>query len=218
MPAGRSISFPRRPRRNWNDSAISSQMIPPSASHSTGSSSARTTSEPACGDTGNGGSARPDAAAARRVRTHARVIGVHARPEWAEPASFTLEGEPIRVVPCRSALEVRVELVERDDPAEWLVLLTDRDERDLGRTCSTGSQDDRLESIDSWSAVAASFEARGVDAALRRTPDLAGALLDHRPPAGYPPVAGSDTRSRHSVDGVRRACARSSRDSIAIRK
>ena len=86
---------------------------------------------------------------------------------------------------------MRVELVERDDPAEWLVLLTDRDERDLGRDVLDRLARRRLESIDSWSAVAASFEARGVDAALRRTPDLAGALLDHRPPAGYPPVSGS---------------------------
>ena len=119
-----------------------------------------------------------------------RVIGVQARPEWSEPASFSLEGETIRVVPCRSALEVRVELVERSDPGEWLMLLTDRDSRDLGIRIGRLARR-RLESIDAWSAVAGSFEARGVDAALRRTPDLAGALLDHRPPAGYPPVSGS---------------------------
>lgn len=120
-----------------------------------------------------------------------RVIGVQARTDWIGPASFAVDGESVRVVPCRSALEVRSQLAERDDPAEWLVLLTDRDERDLGRDVLVRLARRRLEPIDAWSAVAGSFGALGVETSLRRIPDLAGALLEHRPPTGYAPIVGT---------------------------
>lgn len=135
------------------------------------------------------------------VRTHrqradpdvetCRVIGVQARPEWQGPQSFPVEGETVRVAPCRSVLEVRVELADRADPDEWLVLVTDRDERDLGLDVMARLARRRLQSIDTWTAVAAAFNARTVDPAVRRTPDLASALLEHRPPSGYPPVVGT---------------------------
>lgn len=119
-----------------------------------------------------------------------RVIGVRARPAWAEPP-FSLEGDPVRIVGCASSLAVRAELAERDDPTEWLVILTDRDERDLGADVLGRLVRRRLHTLDPWNAVAASFGATGFDPSLRKLPELADALLEHRPASGYARTSGA---------------------------
>jgi PglZ domain len=119
-----------------------------------------------------------------------RVIGVRAQPTW-EAGPLTVDGESVRVVGCTSALAVRAELAERGDPAEWLVILTDRDERDLGVDVVGRLERRRLHTLEPWMAVAASFGAQVVDPALRAVPELATALLEHRPPSGYSPTAGA---------------------------
>ena len=58
-----------------------------------------------------------------------RVIGIRAQPTW-EVGPLTIDGESVRVVGCTSALAVRAVLAEGGDPDEWLVILTDRDERE----------------------------------------------------------------------------------------
>ena len=116
-----------------------------------------------------------------------RVIGVQARPEWAGPSSFPVEGRPSgSPVPIRA--RGRAELSDRSDPDEWLVLLTDRDPRDLGIDVMARLARRRLQSIDAWTAVAASFDARTVT----------------------PPCAGHPTsRARSSNTVLRRAIRRS---------
>ncbi len=119
-----------------------------------------------------------------------RVVGVRAQPTW-EAGPLTVDGESIRVVGCASALAVRAELAERDDPSEWLVILTDRDPRDLGVDVMSRLTRHRLHTLDAWLAVCVLFGARELDPALRAVPELAVALLEHRPPSGYPPTAGA---------------------------
>ena len=119
-----------------------------------------------------------------------RVVGVRAKPSW-EGGPLTVDGESVRVVACASALAVRAELAERDDPSEWLVILTDRDPRDLGVDVMSRLARHRLHTLDAWLAVCVSFGARELDPALRAIPELAVALLEHRPPSGYPPTAGA---------------------------
>jgi hypothetical protein len=119
-----------------------------------------------------------------------RVIGVRAQPTWTA-GPLTVDGELVRVVGCGSTLAVRAELVEQGDLSEWLVILTDRDVRDLGVDVVGRLARRRLHTLEPWMAVAASFSAQGVDPALRTVPELAAALLEHRPPAGYPPTAGA---------------------------
>ena len=69
---------------------------------------------------------------ARRKNYSSGVLGVRARPEWpgARGRSRT-PSVPVRVVPCVSALAVREALLERAD-GQWLVVLTDRADDDLG--------------------------------------------------------------------------------------
>jgi len=118
-----------------------------------------------------------------------RVVGVRAQPTW-EAGPLTVDGESVRVVGCASALAVRAELAERDDPSEWLVILTDREPRDLGVDVMSRLTRHRLQTLDAWLAVCVSFGARELDPALRSVPDLAAALLEHRPSSGYTPTAG----------------------------
>ena len=119
-----------------------------------------------------------------------RVIGVRAQPVW-ESGPLLVDGEPVRVVGCASALAVRAELAERDDPSEWLVILTDRGARDLGVDVLGRLARRRLHTLEPWMAVAASFNAQGIDPALRAVPELAAALLEHRPQSGYSPTPGT---------------------------
>ena len=119
-----------------------------------------------------------------------RVLAIHARPEWSVSEPVTVDGDQVQVMPCPSPLAVRAAIAERDDLEEWLVLLTEHDEHELGVEVVARLARRRIESIDAWAAVAAAFGARAVDPALRETPELASALLDGAPPSGYPPVPG----------------------------
>jgi hypothetical protein len=120
-----------------------------------------------------------------------RVLAVRARPSWTEAGELVVGGETVRVVACPSALGVRAALIERDDPEEWVVVLTDRDERDLGAEVVARLARGRIVTLDAWEAVAAAFGARAVDPALRTIPELAAALLEAAPLAGYPPAPGA---------------------------
>ena len=68
---------------------------------------------------------------ARRKNYPSGVLGVRARPEWPGPPEFTHADVPVRVVPCVSALAVREALLGRA-AGQWLVVLTDRPDDDLG--------------------------------------------------------------------------------------
>ena len=68
---------------------------------------------------------------ARRKDFRSGVLGVRARPEWTGTPTFTHTDVPVRVVPCVSALAVREALLDRVRD-QWLVVLTDRPDDDLG--------------------------------------------------------------------------------------
>ena len=68
---------------------------------------------------------------ASRRKYSSGVLGVRARPEWAGPATFTHGDATVRIVPCVSALAVREAIASRTR-GQWLVVLTDRPDEDLG--------------------------------------------------------------------------------------
>ncbi|NNG21073.1 BREX-2 system phosphatase PglZ [Naumannella sp. ID2617S] len=98
-----------------------------------------------------------------------RVIGVLARPEpsLAQEFTHTVAGRrtQVRVVPCVSALAARQALIERD-PESWLVLVTDRNEADLGAGVLAHLIGNRLRLVDPWVGVRGLFGAAGVDRSL----------------------------------------------------
>ena len=129
------------------------------------------------------------------------VLGVRARPEWAGAPEFRHDDVPVRIVPCVSALAVREALTERI-PDQWLVVLTDRPEEDLGTGVLSHLVWHRLRTPDPWDAVRHRFAATGIDPVLIASAgdrEIATGLLAAAPPAGWPPGPGRGTHPRPCV-------------------
>jgi hypothetical protein len=144
---------------------------------------------------------------AREKNYRAGVLGVQARREWTGPTTFEHAGVPVRVVACESALAVREALLDRD-PAGWLVVLTDRDESDLGHGLLGRLVWQRLRRPDPWDAVRHRFAASGLDPALttgRQHRDLATGLLAAAPPDGWPPAPGGVLTRDHALAAAARS-------------
>lgn len=153
---------------------------------------------------------------ARRKRYSHGVLGVRAQPRWDGPDTFIHEDVPVRVVPCVSALAVREALLDRD-PAGWLVLLTDRDDADLGAGVLAHLVGHRVRTPDPWQAVAVRFASSGIDARLvsgsalgsistrgsvSTQRDLATGLLAVTPVGGWPPAPGGVLTRDHAFGAV----------------
>jgi hypothetical protein len=125
------------------------------------------------------------------------ILGVRARPEWTTAPEFNHGATLVRVVPCRSALAVWEAITTRD-PSQWLVVITDREDEDLGAGIRAHLIGNRLRTPDPWDAVRHRFAATGLDPALTSTPghrEIAVGLLAAAPPDGWPPApAGVITR------------------------
>lgn len=143
---------------------------------------------------------------ARRKNYRDGVLGVRTRPEWPGSTTFLHEDTPVTVVPCVSTLAVREALLERRR-GEWLVILTDRDEADLGAGVLSHLVHHRLRTPDPWEAVRHRFAATGIDPALTgvaRHRDLATGLLAAAPAGGWPPAPGGVLTVDHALASVAR--------------
>jgi hypothetical protein len=118
----------------------------------------------------------------------ARVIGVHAPGPWTGPASVHVDGEEVEVAFCPSTLALRERLASRAQDGPRLVVVTDREEAELGGDVLARLARRRLYRIDCWRVVMDIFHARELDPRLRRERWLAEALLEEIPADGYPPV------------------------------
>ena len=141
---------------------------------------------------------------ARRKNYASGVLGVRARPEWPGSSTFTHESVPVRVVPCVSALAVREALLDRER-GQWLVVLTDRADDDLGAGVLSHLVWNRLRTPDPWDAVRLRFAANGVEPALTTTAEdreIATGLLMAAPLAGWPPAPGAVLTRDHALGAV----------------
>jgi len=141
---------------------------------------------------------------ARRKDYASGVLGVRARPEWPGAPVFSHGDVPVRVVPCVSALAVREALLERVH-GQWLVVLTDRPDDDLGAGVLSHLVWHRLRTPDPWDAVRLRFAATGVEPALTAAAedrDIAIGLLMASPPAGWPPAPGGVLTRDHALGAV----------------
>ncbi|WP_018638826.1 BREX-2 system phosphatase PglZ [Parafrankia elaeagni] len=121
----------------------------------------------------------------------ARILLVRAQPEWPGPGELLVGGRTVRVVACVSPLGVLEEVARwgrEPVPEGWLVLLTDADEETLGDTVLAQVHRQRVDVIEPWAAVAEDFGAAQLDPRLRTHAYrwMAKALLEARPPAGWP--------------------------------
>lgn len=141
---------------------------------------------------------------AKRKNYRSGVLGVRTRPEWTGSSTFVHDDVPVSVVPCVSSLAVREALLERS-PGEWLVVLTDRSDSDLGAGVLSHFAHHRLRTPDPWEAVRHRFAATGIDPALTRVPshrELAAGLLAAAPAGGWPPAPGGVLTIDHALGAV----------------
>ncbi|MCA2249968.1 BREX-2 system phosphatase PglZ [Mycobacterium intracellulare] len=128
--------------------------------------------------------------ASREGKQKSGVLGIRARPTWSGPPEFAYADFKVRVVPCASALAVRDALRSRKD-GTWLVVLTDRDESDLGVGITSHLYGGVLRNPDPWDAVRDQFGANRIDRRLvidPRARDLAAGILAVRGDAPWPPA------------------------------
>src|SRR6185437_10356983 len=141
---------------------------------------------------------------ARRKDYLSGVLGVRARPEWTGSPEFTHADVPVRIVPCVSALAVREALLGRL-PGQWLVVLTDRPDDDLGAGVLSHLVWHRLRTPYPWDAVRLRFAATGVEPALTAVAgdrDIAIGLLTASPADGWPPAPGGVLTRDHALGAV----------------
>ena len=119
------------------------------------------------------------------------VLGLRVRAEWDGPERLNVDGTPVEVRVCESALAVREELLDRP-AAGWLVLLTERDDADLGDGILSHLAGHRLHLPQPWESVQQAFAAVQVEPRLRSRENrwLAGALLAAAPAEGWPAAPG----------------------------
>ncbi len=133
------------------------------------------------------------------------VLGVRAKPEWPpETRTFTHDKVQVRIEPCVSALAVREALLSRRRD-EWLIVLTDRSDEDLGAGVLSHFVGHRLRTPDPWAAVRHRFAATGIDPAIFATAgdrDVATGLLAATPPDGWPPAPGGVLTRAHAFSAV----------------
>ena len=145
-----------------------------------------------------------DEARSPKFRYPSGVIGVRGLPDRAVNADLTHEGQTVRVRSAESALAAREVLAEHR-AGDWLVVVTDRDDDDLGPGILAHFVWQRLRSPDPWEAVRGRFAATGIDPALTspaRSRDLAAALLAAAPPGGWPAAPAGVLTRTHALGSV----------------
>lgn len=141
---------------------------------------------------------------AKRKNYRSGVVGVRTRPEWVGNDTFVHDDVTVRVVPCVSSLAVREALLERVHE-QWLVVLTDRTDGDLGAGLLSHLIFNRLRTPDPWDAVRHRFAATGIDPALTSASshrELASGLLAALPPGGWAPAPGGVLTADHAFGAV----------------
>ncbi|WP_426976362.1 BREX-2 system phosphatase PglZ [Pseudarthrobacter sp. O4] len=132
------------------------------------------------------------------------VIGIRAVPDPDGAATLVDKGQRVDVVHCVSSLAIRDALHQRRD-AEWLVILTDRTESDLGPGILSHFVWQQLRNPDPWDAVRQRFSATSLDRALLREgsrAEIAYGLLRTAPEDGWPPAPAGVLSRDHALGSV----------------
>lgn len=142
--------------------------------------------------------------AAARKHGNQRVLAVRGTPDPGVERRLTDAGESVHVLPCVSALAIRDALYQRSDD-EWLVILTDRSEDDLGPGLLSHFASQRIQAPSPWDAVRERFSADRLDRALAQIPHrmaIAQGLLTITPDSGWPAAPGSVLTKDHAFGAV----------------
>lgn len=137
--------------------------------------------------------------------TASGVLLLRAQPVWDGPDAITVRDgyRDVRVLvrPCVSALAVRDAMLQRAE-GEYLVVLTDRSDADLGLGILSRCYDQRVVTPSMWEAVKEAFRARQVDSLLARMTWVAEPLVIHSPPGGWPVTATGVLTRDHALGNL----------------
>lgn len=118
-------------------------------------------------------------------RSRKRFIGIHA-PGWLGRADLEVGGETFRVVFCPSVLAVREQMADMAADGPRVVIVTDRDEKQLGVDVQARVFRNRFQSIDPWGTVLEMFQATRLGPKVPQAKwlqeELAAATAVERPP------------------------------------
>ena len=122
--------------------------------------------------------------------SEARVLLLRAQPSWDGPETLTVRGRnetdvPVKVRTGVSALAVR-EAIQSRTGDEFLIVLTDRSDADLGLGIRAHCFNQRVETLTMWVGVEQAFRARQIDSVLRRKGWAAEPLVVNAPAGGWP--------------------------------
>jgi len=127
------------------------------------------------------------------------AIALRAKPEWEGDTVLPIADATVRIVPCRTPLAARAALHDRA-ATERLVLLTELTDAELGDGLLAHFSKQRVRNVDIWDVTAGLFGLSKVDSTLARLGRWAAeALIDHAPPGGWPPPAGTVVTRDHAL-------------------
>lgn len=124
-----------------------------------------------------------------------RTVLLRAEPVWDGPSPLTWGDQRRAVVVGAPSPQAAYELgLAHQRPAatgpDVLVVLTDREEADLGPDLLAKVHRQRVNAVDTWDVVREAFGAMERDPRLERDNWAAEALLDATPPGGWPQLGG----------------------------
>lgn len=159
-----------------------------------------------------------DEASSARYKYRDGVIGLVAQPDPAAYADVERNGVVVRIRPAESALAVREALLEHR-PGDWMVVLTDRTDEDLGAGILSHFIWGMLRRPDPWEAVRHRFKANGIDPTLTVAAgnrDLATAVLAATPTDGWPAAPAGVLTRGHLMRSVAKATLGLSSDTVDL--
>lgn len=142
--------------------------------------------------------------AAARKSSIQRVIGVSADPHPDAERRFLDAGESVHVLPCVSSLAIR-EALRKRAADEWLIILTDRPDDDLGAGILGHFVNQRLQKPGAWDALRERFGAERIDrplATLKQRQLVANGMLRITPDEGWPAAPGAVLTIDHAFGAV----------------
>lgn len=136
-----------------------------------------------------------------------KVVLLRASPVWDGPGQLTWGGDrQVRVVAARSPLaayeHVLAHLAPDAGGPELLVVLTDREESELGADLLARVHKHRVNAVDTWDVVREVFGAQSTAAGLSAENWAAEALVDATPPGRWPQLGGGLLTRRHALTAL----------------
>ncbi len=118
----------------------------------------------------------------------ALAFGLHVAPSWHAPGEVEFEFGKARVVRADTVLQIREALLSAEKDNDRIIVLTRLQQHDLGHDVVGRLARSKLFAVNHWASLCSLFKAKELDRSICE-PAIAQALMEYKPPDGYPPVS-----------------------------